>query len=439
MADEKVIKIDAKVTDPAADAFKRETQRVSSSADKILNDALEDSQKGMKDLLKNIERMNKQYEYAERRRAKARQRHREKMDDIEGNDTDSGIKKALNNFQKVITAMNGTNGRVTKVMAVVKRAYDILEDRLHRSSAEIENETNNRSELIEKTKTLINTIVKLKNAGIQELLFRFRDLGGNIGKSADAVVDTFRKMQEKAKQSFDKFADKFSGTKMAARIAATISNLPNIAANVSKALLGLGVAAGIVAASILAMEVATKLITKTIESMEDIVQNFSAKLNAQKGVNTAKEAVERINSAKKIGGTLSSLEESRGQLQREMIKIHTSLTRIGGPLVKIAAEILGIVLKILNFLLTIPAAIMDAAVWLFSKTTEMLMELLKDIPLIGRAVEAYERWRKASEAKALLEAQNESFQMMEGIFDANQFGVRKPKNPKPNSPESFLP
>jgi cell division septum initiation protein DivIVA len=193
-----------------------------------------------------------------------------------------------------------------------------------------------------------------------------------------------------------------------------------------------GKVAGTAAAAIGILALAAKLTSRLFENLQEVVGEFSGALQAAKAQTEITLIKARLRSASRIGGELASLERVNAELKEELIELKTTLIEGIYPVIQMAGEQLGTLLKVVNFILKVQTDTWQT----MERLIELVLELATHVPVLGKAAKKALEWMKQDEINNI-KASASINKQIEDIFDpANVF----PEKPKKNSiPQRFLP
>lgn len=382
MADEKVIKIVAKVdgggeADLAAEEIKLEKMR------EAARQLAKENKKLTEDLLKPFTFATQDWEAANApkipgKRGGARpgagRKKKEKTEEEEEQAKEEATKRtnslsvALRGLQKVVTALDGTNGRMTKALAAVHRSYNALNN------------------VLSKHTHTVNQASKSTNA-IQTALGT-------------------------AKSALSGFAH--GGSKVA-------TVMISVASAISKTT-GVVVAFGV---AVTAVAIAAKLLSKIIENLTEVAGEFSGALEASKAQTQIAEIQARIRSSNRVGGDLAALEDTNRGLKTELINLKTEIVDLLGPFIAMMGDFTAACLKGLNLILLVINKIAELIESLFEKT----LEFLSYIPGLGMVAKKVLQYMQSEDVRTA--AQSDILNKdVEKLFDPSNVGLDRRKIPK---------
>lgn len=236
--------------------------------------------------------------------------------------------KLVQKMQRVVTAFEGTNGRATKGLAVLRRTLEAVDKAQQASSA--------------------NTVRAAGQA-----------------TNAQTVATTATNAVTHANKVSATAALTFGGT-----------------------LTGVGVSTAIFGVAVAAAALAANLLSRAIENLEDVVGKFSGALIQAQVQTKVAELQEHLRSAGRVGGELSVLEDANRKIIITLIRIKTELVDLLGPFIEIVASALNFILKSIETFLSLFNGIKDLIEGFFTT----ILSILEYIPIIGDAATKAKQW-----------------------------------------------
>jgi hypothetical protein len=288
----------------------------------------------------------------------------------------SKFAKAWKIFQKGVTAVNGANGHLTKSVAFVTRSFEFAKE----------------------------TVGDFKEAGL----------------TASGALNSV------------KSAGQASATALGAssKAAHTIATAAGVAAGA----LGMGtLAVGAFVVQVGVATVAIKVLNAVITNMQEVVGNFSGALEAARARSEVADIQMRIRNSAKVGGELAALEGAKSSAARAITDAKTELVNLGSPFIKAALDFFTNALKTANIILGVLNVISDTIEYV----VETILEKIASVPILGMAAKKALAWMQQDEINNI-NAANGLHKNVEDLFRPDGLGF--PAKPKKNSVAGkFLP
>jgi hypothetical protein len=263
--------------------------------------------------------------------------------DGDGNDPDENLAKkktrlgkALTALQKVVTAVDGTNGRTTKTLAVVNRGYQALSSAL------------GKQQQASQAATASNTAQATTGA----------TAAANTGKAGAAT----------------------------ARASVLLKGLGAT----------LGVAAGVAAGftvALIAASVAAKILIRVIDNLQEVAGQFSMVLNKARAETQIATMQAQMRAAGRVGGDLSALEGVKKDLMVGLTEMKSEVVELLEPFFTLVGDSLTTLIELLNIILAVLNIIKDGTEYI----GEGALEILSHIPVIGKAAGWALAWMQKDE------------------------------------------
>ena len=235
---------------------------------------------------------------------------------------------ALAYMQKVVTALNGTNGKVTKVTSALKRSVKLATD----------------------------------------------------------TISTFTNASGKATSAATASATATTASSTAAATATTVfGTLGTVAAGVT--LVFAGIAAAAVSLGFIFGALGTALVAFT-NKLNELAGNFSAALNVAKAAEKIAEIQRKMNSANRIGGELSVMTQESTGLKNELNELWTNMVDFFSPLLTGMLFSLKWILKGINLILSI----MNWITEFIQENLIKLFDLLSNLKVVGGIFKTMRDW-----------------------------------------------
>jgi hypothetical protein len=223
----------------------------------------------------------------------------------------SRLAKALKALQKVVTAVDGTNGHTTKTLAVVNRSYQYL------------------------SKTLTQATKATAQAGA----------------TTTAAA---------------------SATAGAAKTTAVATG--SLGAFGAAALLA-GKVVGVMAVAFIGATVAAKLFTRIIENLQEVVGEFSGALQQAKAQTKVAEMQAQMRAAGNVGGDLVSLENTNREIKTALIDAKSEMIELLEPFLKLIGDTIVAILELMNIILLAMNTVKDMIEWGFESVLSLLAKI----------------------------------------------------------------
>jgi hypothetical protein len=244
--------------------------------------------------------------------------------------------KALTALQKVVTAVDGTNGHMTKTLAVLNRTYQGLTG-------------------------VVNNV-----------------------KKAQAQAAAANTQQAGAAQN----AAKATNTANAAQ-----GKLAKTATAAATAIGVAGTVVGIFSVAVIGATIAAKILIRIIDNLKEVAGDFSMALNKARIETEIATIQSKIRAANQVGGDLSSLEGVKKDLIVALMETKTEFIQIIEPLLTTMGDGLVAVIQSLNQGLQVLSNI----VGLIENGVETILKVLSHIPIIGKAAQGALHWMQKDE------------------------------------------
>ena len=154
------------------------------------------------------------------------------------------------------------------------------------------------------------------------------------------------------------------------------------------AFLAAGKAGVILSIALLAVSIAAKALVAVVDRLKEVVGDFSGALKTAEAVTRVRVLRERMEAAKKIGGTLASLERDKGEVVAELIALKVQMIDLfQGPLSILLNTISGL-LKAVNAVLKVLNFILDKIV----EAVDMALSIVEQIPFFGEVASDLRKW-----------------------------------------------
>lgn len=287
----------------------------------------------------------------------------------------SATTKALHGLRKVVTALDGTNGRATKTVSVLVRSYEVLQ---------------------EATKKHGSTTKAASEAF----------------KSARAATAALGR------------ASLSAATATTATTGAT--------SGLSTALGAAGLVVGGFTIATALTVVGLKIFKRTIENLEQSVGEFSTALNMRRAQTDIALIQQQMRNANNIGGDLASLESTNKKVQLALSDFKAEMTDLIAPALKLLAEI---GTKILEFVTLILKGI-NVLSEIIEYGIESILVGLSYIPFIGKAATKALDYMQQDDIRKISETSNLNKQI-EDLFLGDVPDLVKQNNSKNFIPKNF--
>jgi hypothetical protein len=295
--------------------------------------------------------------------------------DGDGSDPDENLvrkktrlAKALTALQKVVMAVDGTNGRTTKALAVVNRGYQALH----------------------------TALVKQQQATAAAAAANNAQAGAttNAANAAGNAAAATTKMGA-----------------VATAVAATLGTAATITA---------GFTVAIVAAT-----VAAKILIRIIDNLQEVAGQFSLALTRARVETQLATMQAQMRAAGRVGGDLGALEDVKKGLIVALTDMKSEIVGILEPFFTLVGDSLTVIIEALNVVLKV----VHNLVGVIEQTVEIGLKILTYIPGIGKAAQKALEWMRKDEIDKI--GAIELNTNVEKIFDQNNFFPNSKKNSIP--------
>jgi len=253
---------------------------------------------------------------------------KKKEKDVEETKTElDKLNAALKDLHKVTIGLTGVNSHATKMMSLLKRGLGALAENQDKASDSLKG----FKVQLDILKAFFPYLKKVLNIPALKDQFKQQGVAGIPGISK----------------------------KVWARTTSALSGLSTAGVTLSTAFVG---SAGIViafTAAILGATAAAKIFSAVAAKMYEVVDPFSGELHAERARSNIKQMQVRMGNARRIGGDMADLENTRGEMDKELLELKTTIVKLmDGPL-DAAMKILTVGIEMLDKLLTPVAYIAD--------------------------------------------------------------------------------
>lgn len=289
----------------------------------------------------------------------------------------STLHKILDNTQKVVIALNGTNGRVTKAMAVFNRAIKL-------SSEYVDKYTKAQQE---NTKAVEADTEKKKEAS-------------EAGVGADGGDD--------GTNPEDKAAEVVAAT-----------GLQKVATNAIKAAGVVGTVAAAFTGLAAITYITARLFGSLVDNLKEVVGNLSGALKLAEAQTKIATIEKQMQAANSVGGELAALEDTNREVVKQLIDFKSNMVDAVSGILQFFGEVLVGILKVLNIILNMVNFFLE----LFQQIVLFILKFLEYIPLIAQIVKPLRRWMESDDINKLRDRQGLAA-MIDDLGSINNVGNR---------------
>lgn len=318
-----------------------------------------------------------------------------------------GLNSLLDNFQKVVIALNGTNGRTTKAMAVFNRVIKFSAESLEnyskaqKAAQETAENVQDSTEQNADAEKKYSDFNKQANDDLNNT-----NSGGGGNQPPDPPSQGPPSDDDNGGNRFSKL---WAGLNTGAK--ALGANFTAVAAT------GATVVGGFAAVST-ATILFGKLLTNTARSLVQMTDGFSAAVNVAKAQSEIALMQAKMRTANEAGSELAQLENASSNFEVAVQDFWTKLTEMFGPLISGMLDILTSILNVVNVILSVINLILSGLNNLLSG----FLTVLEYMPFIGDSATTLKKifaLQKTKDANDIADL-NKNFGQ---LFDAENIGL----------------